>query len=152
MQDSVLAIDMGRSIRDTFVATNGCGGEEQAAPAPGSASDHVKTEYSCTEEPVVWIAHGGDHIPDPDFAPEETWSFWEPFFSTGGGAAAAGGNGTAAVTSAAAAASATIPARQETTLATSSVAAVPPVQSVPGAAPTEVPVEAGAEECEIVYV
>jgi poly(3-hydroxybutyrate) depolymerase len=73
--DSVLNISLGRGLRDRFLRLNGCTGQEAAPPAAGSGR-HVKTTYTCTGPPVTWIAHSGDHIGDPAFAPQETWDFF----------------------------------------------------------------------------
>jgi poly(3-hydroxybutyrate) depolymerase len=80
--DSVLNVDMGRQLRDKFLGLNGCGQKDAPEPQPGSGS-HIKTEYECSGAPVTWIAHSGDHVPDPQdndgtyWAPGETWSFFE---------------------------------------------------------------------------
>lgn len=46
--------DNGRGMRDTFIANNGCTGEENPPPSVGSLT-HVKTEYTCDIDPVTWI-------------------------------------------------------------------------------------------------
>ncbi|KAL2156954.1 hypothetical protein VTH06DRAFT_1614 [Thermothelomyces fergusii] len=79
--DDVLPIDLGRQLRDQWLRTNGCASQWVQDPYPGQQT-HVKTTYSCSNKPVVWIAHGGGHVPDPTgnwgvkFAPEETWNFF----------------------------------------------------------------------------
>lgn len=79
--DSVLNIDAGRQLRDQWIGTNGCSQKDAPEPQPGSGS-HVKTEYTCSSAPVTWIAHSGDHVPDPQdsdgskWAPGETWTFF----------------------------------------------------------------------------
>ncbi|KAK5636977.1 hypothetical protein RRF57_012689 [Xylaria bambusicola] len=80
--DSVLNINLGRQLRDKFLQLNGC--QSKNAPEPGAGSGtHIKTTYSCRAGyPVWWIAHSGDHVPDPRdsngqyWAPGETWSFF----------------------------------------------------------------------------
>ncbi|GAB7365823.1 hypothetical protein MBLNU230_g7155t1 [Neophaeotheca triangularis] len=85
--DDILPLDRGRELRNTFLSNNDCTGEELPTPAPGS-SDYVKTEYTCAVEPVTFITWGGDHdaYPGP-WAPEETWTFWEQFFTPSAGSA-----------------------------------------------------------------
>jgi len=82
IHDSVLPISMGRSLRDKFLQLNGCAAKNAPEPAQGSRT-HIKTEYSCRAGvPVWWIAHDGDHVPDPSdangikWAPGETWTFF----------------------------------------------------------------------------
>jgi len=82
IHDSVLAISMGRSLRDKYLQLNGCASKNAPEPAQGSRT-HIKTEYSCRAGlPVWWIAHDGDHVPDPSdangvkWAPGETWTFF----------------------------------------------------------------------------
>jgi len=81
--DSVLNISQGRSLRDKWLGLDKCQATNAPEPARGSGS-HIKTVYSgCTAGyPVVWIAHSGDHVPDPRdnngqyWAPGETWTFF----------------------------------------------------------------------------
>ncbi|PTB34777.1 carbohydrate-binding module family 1 protein [Trichoderma asperellum CBS 433.97] len=81
--DSVLPISLGRGLRDKFLQLNGCASKNTPEPAGGSGT-HVKTTYDCRPGfPVWWIAHSGDHVPDPkdagqsqSWAPGETWSFF----------------------------------------------------------------------------
>ncbi|CAG7851104.1 Probable feruloyl esterase C; AltName: Full=Ferulic acid esterase C; Flags: Precursor [Serendipita indica DSM 11827] len=80
--DSVLNISNGRQLRDKFLANNGCAAKTAPEPAPGTGT-HIKTTYSCRAGyPVWWIAHSGDHVPDPHdsngnyWAPGETWTFF----------------------------------------------------------------------------
>ncbi|KFX97491.1 hypothetical protein O988_04838 [Pseudogymnoascus sp. VKM F-3808] len=48
--DDVLAISMGRQIRDTFVKNNGCSSQNPPEPNAGSGT-HIKTEYSgCSDD------------------------------------------------------------------------------------------------------
>lgn len=85
--DSVLPVDAGRQIRDTFVAANGCTplGQE---PSPGQGGASTKTEYEGCQDgyPVTWVIFDGDHNPaqaDPGsseaFAPGNTWEFFSQF-------------------------------------------------------------------------
>lgn len=79
--DSVLPVDLGRQLRDKFLGLNACAAKDAPEPAAGSGS-HIKTEYECTNAPVWWIAHSGDHVPNPQdadgtyWAPGETWTFF----------------------------------------------------------------------------
>ncbi|KAL2210966.1 alpha/beta-hydrolase [Sarocladium strictum] len=78
--DSVLNIDAGRQLRDQWIATNGCQQQDAPEPQPGTG-DFLKTEYQCSNAPVTWIAHSGDHVADPNsngnyWAPGETWEFF----------------------------------------------------------------------------
>lgn len=80
--DSVLPYESGEQLRDHFLSVNGCAAKDAPAPA-ASSGEHIKTEYQCSNAPTVWIAHSGDHVPDPQagdaagpWLPDETWSFW----------------------------------------------------------------------------
>ncbi|KAI1340195.1 Alpha/Beta hydrolase protein [Xylariaceae sp. FL0016] len=80
--DSVLPIDLGRTLRDQFLSMNGCASQTAEEPESGSGT-HIKTEYACSDGyPVWWIAHSGDHTPSPQdadgtyWAPNEMWSFF----------------------------------------------------------------------------
>ncbi|KAK7034706.1 hypothetical protein VNI00_012113 [Paramarasmius palmivorus] len=81
-RDQVLSITEGRSLKDTFVRSNGCTAQNAPEPSNGSGS-HIKTEYQGCRAgyPVVWIPFDGDHTPVPpgNFAPSETWSFFSQF-------------------------------------------------------------------------
>ncbi|MBQ1089743.1 RICIN domain-containing protein [Streptomyces sp. B93] len=89
ISDSVLNIAQGRSLRDRFVANNGCTAQNPREPAPGSRT-HITTAYAGCRSgyPVQWAAFDGDHIPAPvDGSPAEsgtaTWTkseIWR-FFS-----------------------------------------------------------------------
>lgn len=84
--DSVLNVQMGRQLRDKFVANNGCqrlGSEPQ--PQGGNS---VMTKYSGCREgyPVTWVIHNGDHNPSQTnsgqrepFAPKNSWEFFTQF-------------------------------------------------------------------------
>jgi poly(3-hydroxybutyrate) depolymerase len=94
VHDSVLAISLGRQIRDTFVSANGCQAQSPREPNQGSLT-HIKTQYSGCKAgyPVTWIAFDGDHMPAPidgaqgnsgrSYIPGETWSFFSQFSSGG---------------------------------------------------------------------
>ncbi|KAH8878751.1 carbohydrate esterase family 1 protein, partial [Thozetella sp. PMI_491] len=81
--DSVLPISLGRGLRDKFLQLNSCAAKNAPEPAGGSGT-HIKTTYDCRAGyPVWWIAHSGDHVPDPkdagqgqSWAPGEIWSFF----------------------------------------------------------------------------
>ncbi|MFC7304410.1 RICIN domain-containing protein [Streptomyces monticola] len=80
ISDSVLNIAQGRSLRDKFVANNGCTAQSPREPAPGSRT-HITTAYSGCRAgyPVQWAAFDGGHIPGPvDGSPNEsgvlTWT------------------------------------------------------------------------------
>ncbi|MBG6092096.1 RICIN domain-containing protein [Actinomadura viridis] len=66
ISDSVLTIAQGRSLRDKFVANNGCTSQSPREPAPGSRM-HITTTYSGCRAgyPVQWAAFDGGHIPGP---------------------------------------------------------------------------------------
>lgn len=66
ISDSVLNISQGRSLRDKFVANNGCTPQTPREPTPGSRT-HITTTYTgCRADyPVQWAAFDGDHYPDP---------------------------------------------------------------------------------------
>ncbi|MCE6998329.1 cellulose binding domain-containing protein [Saccharothrix sp. S26] len=63
--DNVLNISMGRSLRDKFVANNGCTPQSPREPGQGSMS-HITTTYSCRAGyPVQWAAFDNGHMPGP---------------------------------------------------------------------------------------
>ncbi|MFG2087219.1 RICIN domain-containing protein [Spirillospora sp. NPDC048824] len=66
ISDSVLNISQGRSLRDKFVANNGCTAQSPREPAQGSRT-HITTAYSGCRAgyPVQWAAFDGGHIPGP---------------------------------------------------------------------------------------
>jgi len=86
ISDSVLNISQGRGLRDKFVSNNGCTRQNAPEPSRGSRT-HIKTVYSGCRSgfPVWWIAHDGDHVPNPQdgngqfWAPGETWTFFSQF-------------------------------------------------------------------------
>lgn len=73
--DSVLSIDQGEALRDNYLQVNGCAAKDAPSPQPGGA--YIRTDYECSEGfPVSWIAHGGDHIGNPEGVAAETWTFF----------------------------------------------------------------------------
>jgi poly(3-hydroxybutyrate) depolymerase len=65
ISDNVLNISQGRSLRDTFVRTNGCAAQNPREPSQGSGQ-HVTTVYSCRAGyPVQWAAYDSGHGPAP---------------------------------------------------------------------------------------
>ncbi|GIG69226.1 ricin-type beta-trefoil lectin domain protein [Phytomonospora endophytica] len=66
ISDNVLGIGLGRSLRDTFVRTNGCTAQSPREPSPGSRT-HVTTVYTGCRSgyPVQWAAFDGGHMPGP---------------------------------------------------------------------------------------
>ena len=88
--DTVIPIEEGRLIRDTFVKANGCtpvATSDATTPGKGSGT-HVKTVYKGCKEgyPVVWVEFDGPHSPQPKdkgasktFAADETWAFFSQF-------------------------------------------------------------------------
>ncbi|GAA1287149.1 RICIN domain-containing protein [Saccharothrix xinjiangensis] len=65
ISDNVLTISAGRSLRDRFVANNGCAAQSPREPAAGSRT-HITTTYSCRAGyPVQWAAFDGGHGPGP---------------------------------------------------------------------------------------
>ncbi|EPS31692.1 putative feruloyl esterase [Penicillium oxalicum 114-2] len=87
VSDNVLPINLGRSIRDTFVKDNKCTAQNAPEPAAGSGK-HIKTVYSgCSSgHPVWWIPFDGPHEPlatdrgaGSPWTPGEIWSFISQF-------------------------------------------------------------------------
>ncbi|ORY12970.1 Alpha/Beta hydrolase protein [Clohesyomyces aquaticus] len=90
INDGTLNISGGRSMRDRFVANNGCTKQNPKEPAAGSRS-HVTTEYSGCKAgyPVTWLAFDGGHAPAPvdggsdsgakSYTPTEMWKFFSQF-------------------------------------------------------------------------
>ncbi len=77
INDSVLNISAGRSLRDTFVRNNGCTAQSPREPAAGSRT-HITTTYSGCRAgyPVVWAAFDGGHGPGPIDGGGEGWRTW----------------------------------------------------------------------------
>jgi len=86
VSDNVLPIGSGRELRDRYLRVNGC--QSANAPEPPSGSNqHIKTTYTCSNQPTWWIAHGGGHVGDANdsqgnWMARETWAF---FTQLGGG-------------------------------------------------------------------
>jgi len=89
LSDNVLGISGARSMRDRFVANNGCTAASPPEPAQGSGR-HTSYAYSgcASGYPVVWYAFDGGHTPTPQDAgsgtfwlPGETWRFFAQFSS-----------------------------------------------------------------------
>ncbi|KAF7718587.1 Feruloyl esterase [Penicillium ucsense] len=87
VSDTVLPIDRGRSIRDTFVKDNKCTAQNAPEPAAGSGT-HIKTVYEgCSSgHPVWWIPFDGPHEPlatdrgaSSSWTPGEIWKFISQF-------------------------------------------------------------------------
>ncbi|KAM0703100.1 hypothetical protein Q7P35_009798 [Cladosporium inversicolor] len=100
VSDNVLPIDMGKSLTETFVKTNGCQAKEIAQPAPGSGQK-VRTDFEGCSKPVSFIAWDGGHVGAPagDFAPQATWEFFTSVASSGASVSSgASSNSTAAAT------------------------------------------------------
>jgi poly(3-hydroxybutyrate) depolymerase len=88
ISDGTLGIAGGRTLRDRFVANNGCTKISPREPAAGSKT-HIKTEYTGCRAgyPVTWIAFDGGHTPGPNdgsnldsgkssWTGPEIWSFF----------------------------------------------------------------------------
>ena len=65
LRDGTLPISGGRSMRDRFVANNGCTPQNPPEPAQGSLT-HIVTYYTGCRAgyPVVWGAFDGPHAPN----------------------------------------------------------------------------------------
>ena len=78
ISDPVLNISAGRSLRDRFVANNGCTPQNAPEPASGSRT-HIVTNYSGCRDgyPVAWAAFDGGHTPGPiDGSTSDGWQTW----------------------------------------------------------------------------
>jgi len=90
VSDGTLNIAGGRTMRDKFVANNGCTKINPAEPAAGSKT-HITTDYPGCKAgyPVKWIAFDGGHAPAPvdggndsgarSYTPSEMWKFFSQF-------------------------------------------------------------------------
>ncbi|KNG86557.1 hypothetical protein ANOM_004896 [Aspergillus nomiae NRRL 13137] len=87
ISDSVLGVELGRTLRDHYVQVNDCDAATPPEPQPGSGT-HVVTDYTgCSEgHPVQWVAFDGDHEPLPSdagssdsFTPGLIWKFFSQF-------------------------------------------------------------------------
>ncbi|GAA1776566.1 hypothetical protein GCM10009681_54780 [Luedemannella helvata] len=92
LQDNVLNISNGRSLRDRFVRNNGCTAQNPPEPAAGSLSHRVTAYTGCRSGyPVVWAAFDGGHTPGPidgcncdgwrTWTKDEVWKFFTQFQS-----------------------------------------------------------------------
>ncbi|GAA2274301.1 RICIN domain-containing protein [Glycomyces scopariae] len=88
------SMQQARSMRDRFVANNGCASLSPQEPASGSGR-HITTAYSCREgKPVVWAAFDGGHQQGPvdgctgcesgarSWVKNEVWQFISRFDSS----------------------------------------------------------------------
>jgi len=116
VSDNVLPIDMGKSLVNTFVKTNGCQAKEIVQPAPGSGQN-VRTDFEGCSKPVSFIAWDGGHVGAPagDFAPQATWEF---FTSQSSSAAPVSGGASSNSTAAAAPVASQAPATSEASTST----------------------------------
>jgi poly(3-hydroxybutyrate) depolymerase len=87
LDDNVLSISQGRSLRDRAVRNNKCTAQNLLEPARGSGT-HICTSYqNCTSGyPVRWCAFDGGHWPSQHDAgqaeswiPQEAWKFISQF-------------------------------------------------------------------------
>lgn len=87
LDDNVLSIAQGRSLRDRAVRNNRCTAQNPLEPARGSGT-HICTSYqNCTAGyPVRWCAFDGGHWPSQHDAgqpeswiPKEAWNFINQF-------------------------------------------------------------------------
>ncbi|MFF9277026.1 cellulose binding domain-containing protein [Streptomyces griseosporeus] len=91
LRDNVLGISGGRTLRDRFVANNGCTPQNPPEPAPGSLTHRVTAYSGCSAgHPVVWAAFDEGHIAAPQdgapgdsgsrtWLPAEVWKFFTQF-------------------------------------------------------------------------
>ncbi|CAI6334066.1 unnamed protein product [Periconia digitata] len=89
VSDSVLGINLGRQLRDTFVRNNQC--QQQNPPEPNRGSrQNILTKYNgcAADKPVWWRAFDGDHTPipinggtnkDSTFTGPGVWEFFSQF-------------------------------------------------------------------------
>nr|UMZ45357.1 hypothetical protein [Paramyrothecium sp.] len=91
LRDNVLSIAGGRTLRDRFVANNGCTRQSPREPTQGSYT-HIGTTYTGCRAgyPVRWVAFDEGHTAAPQdgrpgdsgtnaFSPGETWRFFNQF-------------------------------------------------------------------------
>jgi poly(3-hydroxybutyrate) depolymerase len=83
INDSVLNISQGRTLRNRFVTNNSCTAQNPPEPSSGSGT-HICTSYqNCSAgHPVRWCAFDGDHTPNQtdrgqstSWIPGEVWNF-----------------------------------------------------------------------------
>ena len=87
--DTVLPIAGARTMRNRFVANNGCSAASPPETTSGSGT-HTSFSYAgcSTGHPVAWYTFDGGHTPTPtdrggtQWLPAETWKFFTQFGST----------------------------------------------------------------------
>ncbi len=87
LDDTVLDISGGRTLRDRFVRNNGCTAQSPPEPALGSGTHLCTTYQGCSAgHPVTWCAFDGGHTPTPvdrgqstSWVPQTAWSFITQF-------------------------------------------------------------------------
>jgi poly(3-hydroxybutyrate) depolymerase len=87
VNDSVLNISGGRTMRDKFVNVNGCTAMNISDVAGGSGTHKCTSYEGCSAgHPVRWCSHGGDHNPtekdqgqSKSWIPGEVWTFFSQF-------------------------------------------------------------------------
>jgi hypothetical protein len=86
VNDNVLPLSSGKSLRDKFVKLNGCTAQATQDPRSGS-NTHIKTQFQgCNASyPLTWIAFDGPHEAlasdgnAASFTPGEVWKFFSQF-------------------------------------------------------------------------
>ncbi|KAK4165592.1 alpha/beta-hydrolase [Cladorrhinum sp. PSN259] len=85
--DSVIPVNTGKQLLNTFVAANGCTRQSPADARPGSGS-LIRTQFQGCKAgyPVTWLTFDGGHTSTPtlggasrSFTPDETWTFFKQF-------------------------------------------------------------------------
>jgi poly(3-hydroxybutyrate) depolymerase len=87
VNDSVLNVSGGRTMRDKFVNVNGCMSMNITDVAGGSGMHKCTSYEGCMPGyPVRWCSHGGDHNPtekdqgqSKSWIPGEVWTFFSQF-------------------------------------------------------------------------
>jgi poly(3-hydroxybutyrate) depolymerase len=77
LNDTSIAIERGRTMRDIFVRNNGCAPAANATAPPAGSGGHVKTVYQGCKAgfPVTWVEFDGGHSPQPkDRGANKTWA------------------------------------------------------------------------------
>lgn len=89
VSDTVLPISGARTMRDRFVANNGCTPANPPETTSGSGTHTSFTYTGCSAgHPVAWYTFDGGHTPVPtdrdgsQWLPAETWRFFTQFGST----------------------------------------------------------------------
>ncbi|KAI0008112.1 Alpha/Beta hydrolase protein [Xylariaceae sp. FL0662B] len=85
-QDTVLPIDGGRQMRDTFVKNNGCTPVDSEPVPNGNQATRVDYEGCAEGYPVTFVVFNGPHTPSAVngdsstmIAPGNTWEFFSQF-------------------------------------------------------------------------